>query len=136
MTTQRDRPATRIECMLLPLLAIACLASPGRGEDRPAGYLDIIRAQADALREGDAPPTTLAEWQPRREAIRKGLVAAWGGFPAEACPLEPRVLGTFERDGYRVEKVVFQTRRGVWMTANAYVPDAPGKHPAILAVHG
>ena len=46
------------------------------------------------------------------------------------------MLGTLERDGYRVEKLVFQTRPGVWMTANAYVPDAPGKHPAILVVHG
>jgi len=25
---------------------------------------------------------------------------------------------------------------GVWMTASAYVPDKPGKHPALLAVHG
>ena len=25
---------------------------------------------------------------------------------------------------------------GVRMTANLYVPDAPGRHPAVLAVHG
>src|SRR4029079_8534019 len=41
-----------------------------------------------------------------------------------------------KRDGYRVEKISFQTRPGVWMTANAYVPDKKGKLPAILQVHG
>jgi dienelactone hydrolase len=41
-----------------------------------------------------------------------------------------------KRDGYRVEKIVFQTRPGVQMTANAYVPDGDGKRPAVLVVHG
>jgi dienelactone hydrolase len=45
-------------------------------------------------------------------------------------------LGTLQRDGYRVEKVVFQTQTGIWMTANAYVPDVSGRAPAVLVVHG
>jgi cephalosporin-C deacetylase-like acetyl esterase len=45
-------------------------------------------------------------------------------------------LGVLQRDGYRVEKILFQTMPGVWMTASAYVPDKPGPHPALLAVHG
>ena len=34
------------------------------------------------------------------------------------------MLGTLKRDGYTVEKLIFQTMPGVWMTANAYVPEA------------
>ena len=68
--------------------------------------------------------------------LRENLLKAWGGFPTTDCELEPRKLGEFQRDGYRVEKLVFQTRPGIWMTANAYVPDRPGKLPAILHVHG
>ena len=43
-----------------------------------------------------------------------------------------------KRDGYTVEKITFQTRPGVRMTANLYVPDAAKKKqaPAILQVHG
>ena len=41
------------------------------------------------------------------------LLAAWGGFPAEACSLEPRKLGELKRDGYHVEKLVFQTLPGL-----------------------
>jgi sugar lactone lactonase YvrE/dienelactone hydrolase len=42
------------------------------------------------------------------------------------------------RTGYTIEKITFQTRPGVRMTANLYVPDAAKKKPAaaILMVHG
>src|SRR5581483_334630 len=40
-------------------------------------------------------------------------------------------------DGYRIEKVIFQSRPDVWVTASAYVPtEAKGKVPAVLVVHG
>src|SRR5205823_6870828 len=56
--------------------------------------------------------------------------------PDQKCPLDPQTHGTLRRDAYAVEKLIFQTRPGVWMTANAYVPDRKGKLPAILMVHG
>lgn len=99
-------------------------------------YLEFVRTQFDALRLGDKPPRNLDDWARHKATIRQQLLQAWGGFPAEACPLDARVLGTLDRDGYRVEKIVFQTHPGVWMTANTYVPDKPGKLPAILQVHG
>jgi dienelactone hydrolase len=102
----------------------------------PRSFLEFIRAQAKARHADDRPPATLGDWRTRNDEVRRKLLAAWGGFPESPCPLDPKVLGTLDRDGYRVEKVIFQTRPGVWMTANAYVPDTPGKHPAILAVHG
>ena len=51
--------------------------------------------------------------------------------------LAPKKLGEIQRDGYRIEKLIFQTRPGVWMTANAYVPDKAKteKVPAILHGH-
>src|SRR5262249_16148053 len=52
-------------------------------------------------------------------------------------PLEPQDVGVLKRDGYRIEKLLLQTRPDVWMTASAYVPEqAKGKVPAILVVHG
>ena len=40
-------------------------------------------------------------------------------------------------DGYRIEKLLFQSRPDVWVTANAYVPERRiGKAAAVLAVHG
>src|SRR5258708_1705206 len=88
------------------------------------------------LRGKDALPTTLDEWTKHKAQLREKLLESWGGFPREACDLAPQKLGELARDGYRVEKIVFQTRPGVLMTANAYVPDGAGKHPAVLCVHG
>ena len=97
----------------------------------------FIQKQALELRANDVPATSEAEWNQRRSALRENLLKVWGGFPETACDLEARKLGEFQRDGYRVEKIVFQTRPGVWMTANAYVPDQPKQRvPAILHVHG
>ena len=122
--------STIVAALLLP--AIAGAAEPGAS----LTFLEFIRRQAAELRAADTPPATLAEWEQRRAELRRQLQAAWGEFPAEPCPLEPRVLGTLQRDGYRVEKVMFQTRPGIWMTANAYVPASAGKSPAVLVVHG
>lgn len=97
---------------------------------------DFIREQAKKLREKDEPPRTKADWEKRRTELREKMFAAMGEFPATPCELEPRVLGTLKRDGYAIEKLVFQSRPNVWVTATTYVPDVKGKVPAVLAVHG
>ncbi|MBX7259965.1 MAG: acetylxylan esterase, partial [Candidatus Hydrogenedentes bacterium] len=98
-------------------------------------YLEFVRQQADARIAAHPAVSGMDEWTARRSGIRAALTRAWGAWP-EPPPLEPRILGSFDRDGYRVEKLVFQTLPGVWMTANAYVPARPGPMPAILQVHG
>lgn len=106
--------------------------------DKGLGFQAFVKAQAVALREKDQPPSDRNEWQQRRTKLRDNLLKAWGGFPEQPCELAPRKFGEIQRDGYRVEKLIFQTRPGVWMTANAYVPDKTKteKVPAILHVHG
>jgi cephalosporin-C deacetylase-like acetyl esterase len=104
--------------------------------ERQREYLNFVKAQAAQLRDADKPPTTRAEWEKRSRYLRARLQQGFGTLPEKPCPLQPKVLGVLKRDGYRVEKLLFQTMPGVWMTANAYVPDRPGKHPALLAVHG
>ena len=106
------------------------------GQESPTAFQAFVQKQALALRADDRPPQSKDEWKQRRGALRENLLKAWGGFPETDCELAPRVLGGFQREGYRVEKLIFQTRPGVWMTANAYIPDQPGKRPAILHVHG
>lgn len=107
---------------------------PEKGKE----FLAFIKSQGAALRANDQPPANANEWQQRRTKLRENLLKAWGGFPETPCELAPRKLGEIQRDGYRVEKLIFQTRPGVWMTANAYVPDKAKteKVPAILHVHG
>ena len=104
-------------------------------------FLDYVRRRAADLRAGDRPPANLAEWRERKAQLRKRFSQALGPLPEPgsvdaATPLNPRKLGEIRRHGYRVEKLLFQTMPGIWMPANAYVPDGPGPFPAVLCVHG
>jgi cephalosporin-C deacetylase-like acetyl esterase len=58
------------------------------------------------------------------------------GGPFERTPLNPRVTGIVERPGYRIEKVTFESRPRLFVTANLYMPVAAGRHPAILSPLG
>ena len=44
-----------------------------------------------------------------------------GGMP-ERTPLNTRSTGSFERSGYRVEKLVYESQPGLLISANLYVP--------------
>jgi len=53
--------------------------------------------------------------------VREKIRACFGPLP-ERTPLNPRVTGTVERDAYRIEKVIFESRPGFLVTANLYIP--------------
>lgn len=79
------------------------------------------------------------EWLWERLRLRARLGEALGlEPPPPRTPLRARVLGALEREGYRVERVVFESRPGFPVTANVYVPDrAEGeRRPAVLCPTG
>src|SRR6202795_1624401 len=97
----------------------------------------FIREQARQLRAKDQPPATLPAWQERRSKLRQAMFAAMGPFPDKPCPLEAREVGVLKRQGYRIEKILFQSRPDVWVTGTVYAPEPiQGKVPAVLVVHG
>jgi dienelactone hydrolase len=96
------------------------------------------REQAANLRENRAwaAVNARADWErfraPRLRALRESL-----GLPPSA-PVVPRsiVTGVLEGDGYRVENLVFESRAGLVVTANLYLPVRPaGSMPGILISH-
>lgn len=96
-----------------------------------------MRTVARALRAEDGTPADLRTWRQRRAALQRRLAEAMGPAPETACALEPRVLGTLKRAGYRIEKLIFQSRPDVWVTGSLYLPDgAREQRPAVLCVHG
>ena len=71
----------------------------------------------------------------RQKTITSELWKMLGG-PPERTPLNPRVTGIVERPGYRIEKLTFESRPRLAVTANLYVPTATGRRPAILSPLG
>ena len=58
------------------------------------------------------------------------------GGPLDRHPLNARVTGIVARPGYRIEKLTFESRPRLYVTANLYVPAGTGRRPAILAPLG
>ncbi len=81
-------------------------------------------------------PTTRAEWEPWRRMLRARLWELLGTAPDDTLELDMKVLGTIRMDGYRIDKVIYQSRPGFYVTSCLYVPDGAGPFPAVLSVHG
>jgi sugar lactone lactonase YvrE/cephalosporin-C deacetylase-like acetyl esterase len=129
---------SRFALLTVPLLVAVPVHA---ADDVPPNkqYQAFVIKQAAELRKNDKAPESLDAWKTQAAELRKNLLAAWGGFPEKPCDLDPQQHGEpLKREGYTVEKLTFQTRPGVRMTANLYVPDAAKtkKAPAILMVHG
>lgn len=73
----------------------------------------------------------------RLESQRLQLAKSLGLYPAPPrTDLHARVTGVVERQGYRIEKVRYESRPGVLVTAHLYMPAGEGKFPLVLAPHG
>jgi len=76
------------------------------------------------------------DWEVFRDQRIEALRGSLGAFPPGPVALNTRVTGTIEADGFSVEKVIYESRPGVYVTANLYLPSPPGERmPSILLVH-
>lgn len=70
-----------------------------------------------------------------REECRRKYLDLLGSMP-DKTPLNPRVTGRIIRNGYSVEKVIYESRPGHHVTSNLYLPDGRGPFPAALLFCG
>ncbi len=61
--------------------------------------------------------------------LRQAMIKAVGGFPETRCALNAQTTATVARDGYKVEKVLFESWPGVHVTANLFLPDSEAFQP-------
>jgi dienelactone hydrolase len=81
---------------------------------------------------------SLDDWKAKREVYRQQLLEMLGLDPLpERTDLKATVTGKVEHDEFTVENVHFQSRPGLYVTGNLYVPKNMEKPlPAILYVCG
>ena len=89
----------------------------------------------DAQRDGIGTADAVRQ---RQEDIRRLVIAGLGGLPPADTPLNPRVTGTVEGDGFRIEKIIFESQPRHYVTANLYLPlNRPaGRTAAVLFLSG
>jgi dienelactone hydrolase len=80
----------------------------------------VRRAEEHGLRAKRALKTR-ADAEAYIRSVQEKIRRCFGPEP-ERTPLRPRATGIVERDAYRIEKVIFESRPGFLVTANLYVP--------------
>lgn len=69
-------------------------------------------------------------------SIRTKIADCFGRFP-ERTPLNARVTGIVDRESYRIEKIIFESRPRFYVTANLYVPKKiTGQVPGVVGSCG
>lgn len=90
---------------------------------------DLGNARREALK-------TKADAEAYVKSVQERIRQAFGPMP-EKTPLNARVTGTVEREGYRIENILFESRPGYLVTGNLYLPTGrAGKLPATVGVCG
>jgi len=79
---------------------------------------------------------TVKQWEAFRDKRIAALRKSLGTFPEPPADLKMKVTKTIPGEGYVIRNIVFQSRPGLWVTANLYSPPKPGKSmPGILICH-
>lgn len=126
------------------MILLFCVAAPAQESLKVTGGLDgmlesyLTRFAKDCWEQRAARVAAIrtpAEAAARRDYARAKIVEELGGFP-EKTPLHARTTGQLERDGYRIEKVIYESQPGYFVTANLYLPSGPGPRPAMLGTAG
>ena len=104
------------------------------------GHADLITAnlrhQAVLQFATHRLPTLPDEWKKEREKIKNEIIKKAGIVINHELPLNYKETGVTKMDGFTVRNILFQTRPGVYATANLYVPEGNGPFPAIINMHG
>ncbi|XOV93750.1 MAG: acetylxylan esterase [Bacteroidota bacterium] len=79
---------------------------------------------------------TKEDWTTRREKVSSIYREIVGKFP-EKTPLNPKITGTLKGDGFKVEKIIFESMPNFYVTGALFIPNKlAAKNPAILYVSG
>ena len=70
-----------------------------------------------------------------RARVRRKVRACFGARPRKT-PLNARVTGRVKRRDYAIEKVIYESRPGLLVSANLYLPHREGPLPAVLSTCG
>src|SRR4029077_14807868 len=116
---------------LFALLVLAAIAVPAfaqdpsraQPEDTDPRQMLYAYLQAEAKKHFDARRQVVANLKTpddirhRQEHLKAKFLEALGGFP-DKSPLNAKVVGTLKGDGFRVEKVIYESRPNHHVTAN------------------
>lgn len=133
------------EMLAILLLAVACQQPPAAPPPEPA--VAVLEGEGAKIQQDwmEARVRAKAQHPPPKKAAAQGsrdlgriMMKRSLGLETEPPrgPVNAKVTGILQREGYRIEKIAFESRPNFWATAHLYVPDGDGPFPVILNPHG
>jgi hypothetical protein len=71
-----------------------------------------------------------------RAELKESVLQMIGGLPTEKTELKATITGRVQGNGFHIEKLLYQSLPGLYVTALVYVPENAGPHPAVLVPAG
>lgn len=96
----------------------------------------IAQRQLDARDREIAAIRTREDAERRKIVVRRKILESLGGLPTYDGPLNARVTGQIHANGYVIEKIIYESLPGFYVTANLYRPAQAGRYPAVLLQAG
>jgi dienelactone hydrolase len=112
------------------------IAAPSAEEQLMRSLDRAAQAQLDARASEIGSIDTVEAAERRKQVVRMKLLESLGGLPEYSGPLNAKVTGQIEKNGYVIEKVIFESLPGFHVTGNVYRPARRGRHPGVLIALG
>ena len=146
--TLRDVPVCQCRIFTTVCLLIAPLVASA-AEPRQAATISLseivhhrLLSKSQALlakrREAYEQRTSVNDIRNHQQQLKQYFTEAIGGFP-ERTPLNPQNTGVVQREGYRVEKIVYESRPQHYVSGTLFLPqdsEFTAPYPAVLVVCG
>ncbi|GAH62753.1 unnamed protein product, partial [marine sediment metagenome] len=102
-------------------------------------FADVQARTAEAVRRETKAwnaVQSVSDWEAFRDQRIAALRDSLGKLPPVPANFEAEVTGGIEGDGYRIRKLIYETRPGIIVTAHLYLPDPPrDPMPGIQIIH-
>jgi hypothetical protein len=124
-------------CFVLPGLWLAAQAGAGPRE-QIIGYLNgIAKTQLENRSRSVAGIGNSVDADRRKAEVRAKILRLIGGLPEGKGPVTVREFRKSDADGFRVERIAYESQPGFWVTGDVFVPEeGSGPFPAIVLAPG
>ena len=96
---------------------------------------ELNRAYAERVSPQRRMPKNLERYAQYRSEVRRSIEAALG-YTDVAYPLEAEIVDVIERDGYLIEKIIYQSEADIAIPGLAFIPRYhPPPYPGVLYLH-
>lgn len=133
--TNNKLKTTALMCAVF--LSLSSLSAQEPPHDSFLRWMDQSAQQLlDERGRAIAEVQTVTAAEKRKQFVRERLLETLGGTPAYDGPLNAKITSRIQSENYVIEKVIFESLPGFFVTANLYRPNQPGRFPAILLQSG